>query len=250
MNRTFLNFGRGLVLAGAVLACGLAQAQDQQQRMRTALAAAARPDADKARDATRHPVEVIQFLGIKDGMTVLDVIAAGGWYTEVLSAAVGPSGKVLSQNPEFFLQRGGDDFIKNENARAARLGNVEPKHGEIPGMGINGQVDAAITALNLHDVYNRGGLEAGTAFAKGVFDALKPGGVFGVIDHAGSAGQNNAEMHRMRLSEAVAALEEAGFRIEAVGDILQNPADDHTKGIRDPSLNRNSDRFVIRARKP
>ena len=85
----------------------LAQAQDarieQAQRMETALLSPGRPAEDKGRDAARKPIQSVQFLGIKTGHTVIDVIAVGGWFTEVLSAAVGPSGKVYAQNPQFFV---------------------------------------------------------------------------------------------------------------------------------------------------
>ena len=87
-------------------------------------------------------------------------------------------------------------------------------------------------------------------FLKDIYKALKPGGVFGVIDHEGSAGIDNAALHRIETSVAKAALEQAGFIVEAESDVLDNPADDHTLRIRDASLNRNTDRFVIRARKP
>lgn len=224
-----------------------AQAQDEQvARMRTALASPARPAEDKERDAVRKPIETVQFVGIKTGQTVIDVVAAGGWFTEVLSAAVGPSGKVLGQNPDFFVQR--DGFVANEKTRNDRLGNVTPVHGELAANGIKG-ADAAITALNMHDIYNgQGGEAAAVAFAKGVFDALKPGGVFGVIDHVGIAGQNNAQFHRMQLDQAKEVLRKAGFTIEAESNILANPADDHTKGVRD--MARHTDQFLIRARKP
>jgi predicted methyltransferase len=224
-----------------------AQAQDEQvARMRTALASPARPAEDKERDAVRKPIETVQFVGIKTGQTVIDVVAAGGWFTEVLSAAVGPSGKVLGQNPDFFVQR--DGFVANEKTRNDRLGNVTAVHGELAANGIKG-ADAAITALNMHDIYNgQGGEAAAVAFAKGVFDALKPGGVFGVIDHVGIAGQNNAQFHRMQLDQAKEVLRKAGFTIEAESNILANPADDHTKGVRD--MARHTDQFLIRARKP
>jgi predicted methyltransferase len=228
---------------------GSAQAQDEQTaRLRAALASPERSAENKARDAARKPVEVIQFLGIEDGMTALDVWAVGGWYTEVLSAAVGPSGKVYSQNPAFFTSREG--FIDAESARNERLGNVAPIHGDVQTGGINGQVDVAITNDNLHDMYNRGGAEAAMPLIKGVYDALKPGGVFGVIDHVGIAGQDNAQLHRMDLDAARAMLVEAGFTIEAESDLLRNPADDHTRGPNDASLGGNSDRFLIKARKP
>jgi predicted methyltransferase len=226
----------------------IAQAQDEQTaRMRTALASPARPAEDKERDAVRKPIETVQFLGIKTGQTVIDVIAVGGWFTEVLSAAVGPSGKVLAQNPDFFVQREG--FVAAEKTRHDRLGNVQAVHGELAAAGIVGQADAALTALNMHDIYNGpGGEAAAVALAKGVYDALKPGGVFGVIDHVGIAGQNNASFHRLQLSQAKDVLTKAGFTIEAESNILANPADDHTKGVRD--MARHTDQFLIRARKP
>lgn len=225
----------------------LAQAQDEQvARMRTALASPARPAEDKERDAVRKPIETVQFLGIETGQTVIDVIAAGGWFTEVLSAAVGPTGKVLAQNPDFFVQREG--FVANEKVRNDRLGNVQAVHGELAANNIKG-ADAAITALNLHDLYNgQNGEAVAVAFAKGVFDALKPGGVFGVIDHVGIAGQNNAQFHRLQLAQAKDVLTKAGFIVEAESNILANPADDHTKGVRD--MARHTDQFLIRARKP
>ena len=225
-----------------------AHAQDEQVvRMRTALAAPARPAEDKQRDAVRKPIETVQFLGIETGDTVIDVIAAGGWFTEVLSAAVGPRGKVLAQNPEFFVSRPG--FAENEKQRHDRLGNVQAVHGELAANGIVAQADAAVTALNLHDLYNgQNGEATAVAFAKGVYDALKPGGVFGVIDHVGVEGQNNASFHRMQLAQARDVLTQAGFRIEAESNILANPADDHTKPVRD--MERHTDQFLIRARKP
>jgi predicted methyltransferase len=226
---------------------GSAQAQDEQTaRLRAALASPERSAENKARDAARKPVEVIQFLGVADGMTALDVFAVGGWYTEVLSAAVGPPGKVYSQNPAFFTSREG--FIDQESARNERLGNVAPIHGDVAG--IDGQVDVAITNNNLHDIYNRGGEEAALPWLTSVYNALKPGGVFGVMDHVGIAGQDNAQLHRMDLAAARAALVKAGFTIEAESDLLKNPADDHTRGPTDASLGGNSDRFLIKARKP
>jgi predicted methyltransferase len=236
-----------LCTLGGTLA-SVAQAQDEQvARMRTVLASPARPAEDKVRDAVRKPIETVQFLGIETGQTVIDVIAVGGWFTEVLSAAVGPSGKVLAQNPDFFVQREG--FIAAEKTHHDRLGNVQAVHGEFAAAGIAGQADAAITALNMHDVYNGPGGEAGAvAFAKGVYDALKPGAVFGVIDHVGIAGQDNAAFHRLQLAQAKDVLTKAGFTIEAESNILANPADDHTKGVRD--MARHTDQFLIRARKP
>lgn len=236
-----------LCMLGTALG-SLAQAQDEQTvRMRAALAAPGRPAEDKERDAVRKPIETVKFLGIETGDSVIDVIAVGGWFTEVLSAAVGPSGKVLAQNPDFFVSREG--FAAREKERHDRLGNVQAVHGELAANGVVAQADAAITALNLHDLYNgQNGEAAAVAFAKGVYDALKPSGMFGVIDHVGIAGQDNASFHRMQLAQAKDVLTKAGFRIDAESSILANPADDHTKGVRD--MARHTDQFLIRAHKP
>ena len=236
-----------LFVSALAASFGTALAQDVQiERLRAALASPERSAENKARDAARKPVEVIQFLGVEDGMTALDIWAVGGWYTEVLSAAVGPTGKVYAQNPAFFTGREG--FIDAESARNERLGNVAPIHGDIAG--IDGQVDVAITNNNLHDMYNRGGEAAAMPMIQGVYAALKPGGVFGVMDHVGLAGQDNAQLHRMDIEAARAMLVKAGFTIEAESQLLRNPADDHTRGMNDASLDGNSDRFLIKARKP
>jgi predicted methyltransferase len=234
------------VLGSSVAPVALAQ-NEQAARMETALLSPGRPIEDKQRDAARKPIQTVQFLGIETGDTVIDVIAAGGWFTEVLSAAVGPSGKVLAQNPQFFVSQ--PNFTATEKVRHDRLGNVQPVHGELAAAGIVAQADAAVTALNLHDVYNGQGGEAGAvAFAKGVYDALKPGAVFGVIDHVGIEGQNNAQFHRMQMAQARDVLTKAGFRIEAESDILENPGDDHTKPV--SQMAGRTDQFLIRARKP
>ncbi len=216
--------------------------------MLAALASPERAAENRERDAARRPIQVIQFVGIQTGMTVIDVMAAGGWYTEVLSAAVGPEGQVLAHSPAFFTQREG--FIEAERERHARLGNVRPVHGDIPDANLGEVADAAITALNLHDIYNGQGEDAAVAFVRGVYDALKPGGVFGVIDHRGDAGQDNQAYHRMQASQAREVLTRAGFVVEAESEILANPADDRRRPVRDASLERNTDRFLLRARKP
>jgi len=235
-----------LTIGGAAGAAALAQ--DQEARLDQALAAAERPAADKTRDESSNPMEVVEFLGVEDGMTALDVIAGGGYWTEVLSAAVGASGKVYMQNPAFMTSRPG--YEEREEAKLDRLGNVEPLHGDLGDGGIAGEVDVAITSMNFHDQYNSGGLEAGTAFLRSIYDVLKPGGVLGVIDHVGMAGQDNSELHRVEPEAAKEALENAGFTVEDESDALANPDDPHTVGVRDESVSGRTDKFLIRARKP
>jgi predicted methyltransferase len=228
----------------------LAHAQDEQvARMRAALAAPDRPAENSARDAARKPIESVQFFGIKTGDTAIDMVAVGGWFTEVLSAAVGPQGHVYMQNPAFLVQ------AEAQKALLDRLDNVEPLNVPLAQTDLAGKVDAVVTAMNLHDVYNGfngqpGGEAAAVEFLKSIYGVLKPGGVLGVIDHVGIAGQDNAALHRMLPQQARDALTKAGFTIEAESNLLANPADDHTKMVFDPSLGRSTDQFTFRARKP
>jgi predicted methyltransferase len=239
-----------LALALAAVLAQVAHAQDEQvARMTAALAAPARPAESKARDAARKPIETVQFFGIKTGQTAIDIIAVGGWFTEVLSAAVGPTGKVYSQNPPFLVN------ADAEKALIDRLGNVQAVHEQLAEAIPAGSVDAAVTAMNLHDIYNGyadqpGGEAPAVEFLKAVYGVLKPGAVLGVIDHVGVAGNDNVMLHRMLPQQARDALTKAGFTIEAESQLLANPADDHTKGVFDPSIMGRTDQFMFRARKP
>jgi predicted methyltransferase len=221
--------------------------------LNAALAKPSRPEEDRARDADRKPAELMTFFGVERGMTALDIIASGGYMTDVLATAVGPNGKVYAQNPPAFLKFGEGRYDKAMTARLAdnRLPNVVrvdadlPASAQIPA----GSVDFAITALNLHDIYNRDAA-AGQKFMKDVFTTLKPGAVFGVIDHVGVAGADNQKLHRMQKNDAIALAKEAGFVVEAESNLLAHPADDHTKGPFDPALRGKTDQFILKLRKP
>lgn len=245
MKNTISRFGLALCLGVGMAATAQATAPDFIDKLQ----AEARPAADKARDGTRRPVQVMGELGVEAGWTMVDVSAGGGWYTEVLSAAVGSQGKVYSQVGPRALE---GDGARAEAAqqRADRLGNVEVVTEEMADME-SGIADAALTALNLHDQYNFRGDEAALAFLQGIYDVLKPGGVAAIIDHEGDAeADNNTDLHRMPAAEARRLLEEVGFEVVKESMILHSYADDHTLEIRDPALGRNSDRFLFIARKP
>ncbi len=222
------------------------------EELATRLQAGSRDAADKARDAGRKPAVVVTFLGIQPGMTVVDLIAAGGYYTEVMSLAVGPEGRVYAQNNELVLKmREG----ANEKAIAARLAggrlpNVERLDREMSDLGLEpGSVDAAVTALNFHDIYNGRGPVAASAFLGSVYEILAPGGVFGLIDHAGGVG-DDTQLHRIDEALVIEAVKRAGFEVEATSDVLHNPGDDRTRMVYEPGMRGQTDRFVLRLRKP
>jgi len=219
----------------------------------TLLANSSRSAEDQARDAGRKPAAIIEFLGIKPGMRVLDVIAAGGWYTEVLALAVGPDGHVVAQNPPVILEMRDGANEKALSARLAgnRLPNVSRMNSGFEDIAtIAGTFDAAITALNFHDIYNSRGPEAALATLQAIYTALKPGGVFAIIDHVGVAGADNAELHRIEKSLAIETAKSAGFVVEGDANILANAADDHTQGVFAEGLRGKTDRFVLKFVKP
>jgi len=233
-----------VVLAGCTATSGSSSTSD------TSSAGGARPEADVMRDEGRQPFAVLDFLGVEPGMTAMDVMAAGGYYTEVLANVVGPDGLVYAQNPAIFLRFGGgrNDRALTDRLAGNRLPNVRRLDREFDDLGlVRGSVDVAITALNFHDLYNRD-----PAAAQGVLHAigavLKPGGVIGIIDHVGNAGADNASLHRMDPADAISAAEAAGFTVEQ-SSVLANPADDHTQGPFSEGLRGQTDRFVLKLTK-
>lgn len=229
------------LFATCLLAAGSASAALDTAALERAMANPDRPAEDKARDNSRKAPQVLSFLGLEAGMTVLDINASAGWYTEVLSYAVGANGKVYMQN------RAGGRSAEAATARAARLPNVQEwdDMGTLPA----NSLDFAITALNFHDFHN-----SDPAVAQGILGqvraALKSGGILGVIDHEGTLGADNAALHRIAYDDAVAAITAAGFVLEGSSEVLHNDDDDHTVGPFDPALGRDTDRIVLKFVKP
>ncbi len=230
------------MLAVLALSCGSVQALDVA-KLKGALASADRPAADKARDAGRMPADVLNFLGLEEGMTVLDIIASTGYYTEVFSRAVGSGGKVYMQN----AGGGRNDSVKAsiaERLSNSSLSNVE-QLDDMDSLA-PGSVDFAFTGLNLHDLNNNDPQVAQAVLAQ-VKAALKTGGILGVVEHHGLDGEDNSALHRMTFESAVKALSNAGFAIVAVSELLENDDDPHTVGVFDPSVRGKTDRFLIKA---
>ena len=241
-----------LILSAGGLGSARADSHGSSAALGMALADTSRSEGDRSRDAGRKPADVIRFLGIEEGMSVIDLIAASGYYTEVLSLAVGPSGTVYAQNPARVLQfrDGANDKAMTARLADDRLANVVRLDREMSDPGLEPHsLDAAFTALNFHDVYNNDPAAA-TAWLRAIRMLLKPDGVFGIIDHLGKAGADNAKLHRIEEQVVVDAVEAAGFVVEATGEVLRNPSDDRTKGVFDPSVRGKTDRFLLRLRSP
>ena len=196
-----------------------------------------RPAGDKARDGTRRPIQVINLVGIDEGMSVVDVQAGGGWYTRVLSAAVGSSGRVISNVGPRALER---DNGQPARDMAASLGNVDISFdalGEIDAS----NADVAIAALEIHHA----NMESGVVYLQNMASMVRPGGKIIIIDHEGNPGADNSSLHRIAKQDVLAMAQAAGLELEMESDLLHTNADDHSQMIFSPLLGRNTDRFIL-----
>lgn len=249
-----------LVLAGLLIAfVGVQSLVSASTDVYTAAVEnSARSAKDKEVDSRRKPAQVLEFFQIKPGMDVLDVFAGGGYYSEILSNLVGPKGSVALYNNKPW-----DDYVsKAVTPRLAenRLPNVERIVMAPEAIAtIAKRYDAAIFILGMHDLYyadeeNNWPAIDKSAFMKGVFDLLKEGAVFGVIDANAIAGADNQavgkKLHRVDPAAIIADVEAAGFKLEAKSDLLANPKDDKTTSVFLPENRYNTDRSVLRFRKP
>jgi len=215
-----------------------------------AAAPASRPADDVARDAGRKPFEVLAYLGVEPGMTTLDVMSGAGYYAELMSNVVGETGTVYAQNSSVGLRfgNGRNDRALTDRLFGNRLANVRRLDREFDGLGlVAGSVDVALTALNFHDVYKNNPQAAQVLLAV-LHTVLKPGGVLGIIDHAGTPGGDNARLHRIDPALVIAAAEQAGFSVER-SDLLANPDDDRTQNPFAPGLRGNTDRLLLKLTK-
>ncbi len=217
--------------------------------------AAGRPAADIARDADRKPAEMVSFAGIKARQTVVDMLPGGGYFTRVFSAAVGPKGKVIALIPTSQAERR-PEAVTGMKALAGEPGNgnVSVAVSPLTNIAPPNSVNAVFTAQNYHDLHNPA-LPADTLAGvnRAVFAALKPGGVYIVIDHAAAKGsglRDAGTLHRIDAAFVKAEVLKAGFTFDGESKALANPADDHKAAVFDPALRGHTDQFVYRFRKP
>ena len=218
-----------------------------------AIIAPARPAADRESDASRQPAQVMTFFGVKPGMKVADLWAGGGTTTELLARIVGPTGKVYSQNTEF-----PDKFKKAETAWKGRL--TEPgmvnvvevtKPFDAPDLipVPPGTLDAVFINLNYHDLFDVGADP--DKFNAAVLKALKPGGIYGIVDNSAQAGsgiRDTNTLHRIDEEFVIKQVEKDGFELVATLNVLRNPNDPRTEPFW--KVNHTQDRFILKFRKP
>jgi predicted methyltransferase len=203
-----------------------------------------RTDQDRRTDAARHPAEFLAFAQVRPGMRVLDVSTGGGYTSQILALAIGPAGTLFAQAPN-----------PGATVRGRLSANPQPNFVLVarpfddPVPDEARDLDLVTLVLNYHDIAY---LPVDRArMNQRIFAALKPGGVFVVVDHAARAGTGTADTRTLhRIDEAVvkSEVQQAGFVLDVEGTFLRNPDDPRDKSSGDSPFF--TDKFVLRFRKP
>jgi predicted methyltransferase len=256
-----------------------------------AVADVGRTPLDMVRDADRKPAEALAFSGVKPNDVVVDFVPGGGYYTRILSKIVGPKGKVYALVPlrggapgqvraAEAKDRAAGKTVRDPVDAVLEIQNLtdysnvevlwEPLYTYGAEFSVPQQVDVVWTSDNYHDLHNPNFVEPttnlvsdgpGLAPIKGsmdivkldklIFESLKPGGVFLILDHAAAKGAGTTQtgtLHRIDPDSVKAELTQAGFVLDGESKALANPADDHTKNVRE--LHDKTDQFILRFKKP
>jgi predicted methyltransferase len=216
-----------------------------------AVASPERTATDRERDARDKPAEVMAFAGVKPGMVVADIFAAGGYYTELLAGVVGPEGKVIAINNLPYANYSKDDA--KARFTEGRLKNVERRIVEASYMDIAPKsVDLAVIVMAYHDAYWIDEKEGWPAintdgFVESIKRMLKPGGKLLIVDHNAAPGTGKeaaGKLHRLNEDWAKKSLTSHGFVFEKSYDGLRNPNDQLDKMVYDPAVKGKTDRYV------
>jgi predicted methyltransferase len=255
-----MKFCLPVLIVAVALAAGLTPAPLRAETKSAAIAAAVadttRPDADKQRDANRKPAETLAFAGVKPGDAVGELLPGGGYYTRLLSKIVGAKGAVYALAPPRAVSAPADmpDFAARVKAIAAEpaYANVQVVQPPLSDIQFPGPVDLVWTSQNYHDFHNVKGVDL-MVLNKQVFAALKPGGVYLVVDHvaeAGSADRDTSTLHRIDPETVKKEVLAAGFEFVGSSDLLRRSDDAHTAAVFDASVRGKTDQFILKFRKP
>jgi predicted methyltransferase len=228
----------------------------EHARVADALKDPRRPADQMSADAQRKPAAVIAFLGLKPGDRVADFMPGEAYFTRLFSDVVGDKGRVYAVlsaemerhcKPEEFA---GTHVVE----RDASYRNVRVSSLPVMKFATPERVDAVFTAQNYHDLHDEMNEGADVvAVNRAVFAALRPGGVYVVLDHVAEAGsgiRDTERLHRIDPAAIRREAEAAGFVFEGQNDVLRNPADDHATLVFDPSIRGRTDQVILKFRKP
>lgn len=252
--RPFLAFilSASLAATGPMIFASGAAAQAASQAYADALASPIRTGADVDRDEARHAAETLAFARVGPGQKIGDMIMGGGYFTRLFSAAVGPEGQVVAWQPAEFI--GFQASYAEALAAAAALDNVEALSGAIGDPAWPRGLDLIFTAQNYHDLHLAAFPEDTAAKVNAAaYRALKPGGLYVIIDHAAATGAGPYApdtLHRIDVDQVRREVEAAGFVLDGASDLLVRTDDPLTANVFDPSIRGRTSQFMLRFRKP
>lgn len=247
----------GLAACTVLLACSaLPAAAELDARtadsLRAAMDAPDRPAADRARDRNRKPVETLAFFGLRDDMRVLELVPGGGWYTRLLAPTLADHGTLYEAIGTGGIQRnllGEAPFDKVKVLDFDAIGERDGPRSDVRpfSFGVT-DLDLVLTFRNEHNFTESGR----AAIARAAFEALKPGGVYGVVDHTRRHMQADyyENWRRMDPVEIIKEIQAVGFVFEDYSDLHYRPDDELRYEVGRATVTGNTDRFTLRFRKP
>jgi len=240
------------VVCGLCLASASVTAADGQVLYEAAVASVDRPAADRNRDKSRHPVEILAFMELGPGMTAVEFGAGGGYTTELIARVVGPEGRVYAQALDASRTRG--DRLPNVVALDKHL--LWEARDTLHDAGLaDGQADRVLIFFALHDMYLNDRIDKQRLY-RDILALLKPGGYLIVLDNAaevGSGVRDTSSTHRIGEQFVRDQIEKAGFAFSGATDVLRNPEDKLDEPWNRPAPYRQpgfQDRFAYRFAKP
>jgi predicted methyltransferase len=242
-------------LLAALMLCWSSIAAAEPAAVAAALAHPERSDADRTRDASDRPAAVLAFAGLETGDVVLDVLAAAGYYSEIIARSVGDDGRVYLHNNAVYAGFAGDDL--EQRLAAGRLPNVVRLDQPLDELDVPaGSVDLAMMVMSWHDMFwtdERWPDEDVGVFVERLGAALAPDGALLIVDHSAPPGTGTSSvdtLHRIDEAAVIDTLTAAGFRLLERSELLRNPADERTLSVFDPQIRRRTDRFILRFAPP
>jgi len=221
------------------------------EHVRAAVVSDRRPERDLARDALRRPAETLIFFGVQPGQRVAELNAGWGYFSGLLAEAVAKDGRVYAHTTDASVKRwGGSNPIEKRIARTG-ISNIETIQAPMDAPALPGNLDAVFSIMNYHDAVWTGADRA--AMNKAVFEALKPGGLFGIIDHHARPGRGTDDCHSIHRIERQVVVDEvtaAGFALSEESELLANQDDPCTGQVHDKEIRDRTHRFVLKFSKP
>jgi predicted methyltransferase len=257
MGNSATTVARAVLLAIPLFVAGSSRAAPQPAIKPYLAAALADPERGDVKDidTRRKPGAVLAFSGVKPGDKVVDLIPGPGYFTRIFSKVVGPTGHVYMIWPnEYAKEAQPDPETDRKLAQTPGFQNISVIEQPGAAFAVPEPVDLVFTAQNYHDYPDKfmGRIDP-LVFDRAVYRALKPGGVFLIVDHvaqAGSGMRDTDTLHRIDPAIVRKQVESVGFRFVGESDVLRNPVDDHTRTVFDKAIRGHTDQFIFKFRKP